>query len=605
MCKTQCVLALLALSVGVAHSWDIAVTSGDRLEFFLSNGTKSQTEESQFRDLTLLAYDAVHNMLLFVDKQSDNASIFSFNITSKKYQSLVAKKAYENIQGLAFDPVKGLLFWTDTNDRSIYWISLKPGYKNHLYGNLLIKMDDELPRAIAVDSCRGYVYWTNTNVKKPTIERALYDGTKREVIVDNNIYMPVSLAIDQQTKKLYWADDREGIHYSIESADLDGTNRKTLLTGIHHQPNTLTVSKDSIYWVDWGFKSVWQLPKNPPIEPEPVQISSFPENPFGIAANYKIEDQIQGIEECQALKSLPQNNTEISDSSNVPKDVGLFCVHGTKVNGKLLCKCTLGYTGDRCDISVCQNYCFQGDCGVNDKGKPECRCNAGYSGQRCEVNECHGYCLNNGACSLNEKNERECQCIGDFEGSRCETPKVFTTTTMPTTTAATTNSTPSPTTTTTTITEAPATAETNTSCQCNNTDSEDEPRSSMSMSSQSAIIETCGDGWDSVRDPIIIILAIICSALFLACVVLVTKILQLKKRPRIKKRIIVNKNVTPMTARPDQCEITIENCCNMNICETPCFEPRSTIRPSLLDSKPGKEEKKNLIANMEYPDDPY
>ncbi|KAF9815508.1 hypothetical protein SFRURICE_019150 [Spodoptera frugiperda] len=485
---------------------NIAVTSGDRLEFFLSNGTKSQTEESQFRDLTLLAYDAVHNMLLFVDKQSDNASIFSFNITSKKYQSLVAKKAYENIQGLAFDPVKGLLFWTDTNDRSIYWISLKPGYKNHLYGNLLIKMDDELPRAIAVDSCRGYVYWTNTNVKKPTIERALYDGTKREVIVDNNIYMPVSLAIDQQTKKLYWADDREGIHYSIESADLDGTNRKTLLTGIHHQPNTLTVSKDSIYWVDWGFKSVWQLPKNPPIEPEPVQISSFPENPFGIAANYKIEDQIQGIEECQALKSLPQNNTEISDSSNVPKDVGLFCVHGTKVNGKLLCKCTLGYTGDRCDISVCQNYCFQGDCGVNDKGKPECRCNAGYSGQRCEVNECH---------------------------------------------------------------------------------------------------ETCGDGWDSVRDPIIIILAIICSALFLACVVLVTKILQLKKRPRIKKRIIVNKNVTPMTARPDQCEITIENCCNMNICETPCFEPRSTIRPSLLDSKPGKEEKKNLIANMEYPDDPY
>lgn len=37
---------------------------------------------------------------------------------------------------------------------------------------------------------------------------------------------------------------------------------------------------------------------------------------------------------------------------------------------------------------------------------------------------------------------------------------------------------------------------------------------------------------------------------------------------RIKKRIIVNKNVTPLTARPDQCEITIENCCNMNICET-------------------------------------
>lgn len=44
-----------------------------------------------------------------------------------------------------------------------------------------------------------------------------------------------------------------------------------------------------------------------------------------------------------------------------------------------------------------------------------------------------------------------------------------------------------------------------------------------------------------------------------------------KKRPRIKKRIIVNPNVRPLTYRPqppEQCEITIENCCNMNVCET-------------------------------------
>lgn len=47
-----------------------------------------------------------------------------------------------------------------------------------------------------------------------------------------------------------------------------------------------------------------------------------------------------------------------------------------------------------------------------------------------------------------------------------------------------------------------------------------------------------------------------------------------KLRPRIKKRIIVNKNITPLTYRPqpttEQCEITIENCCNMNVCETVC-----------------------------------
>lgn len=52
---------------------------------------------------------------------------------------------------------------------------------------------------------------------------------------------------------------------------------------------------------------------------------------------------------------------------------GPFCVHGTKVFGQLHCKCTPGYIGERCDVSVCENYCFQGDCTFNDDGHPECR----------------------------------------------------------------------------------------------------------------------------------------------------------------------------------------------------------------------------------------
>ena len=43
-------------------------------------------------------------------------------------------------------------------------------------------------------------------------------------------------------------------------------------------------------------------------------------------------------------------------------------------------------------------------------------------------------------------------------------------------------------------------------------------------------------------------------------------------RPKIKKTYVVHKNVTPtpLTCRPttQQCEITIEDCCNMNICDT-------------------------------------
>lgn len=139
---------------------DIAITNGDQLEFY-TNRTKTKSEGLRFRELTALAYDAVQNMLLFVDKESDNASIFSYHITTRKYQALVRRKAYENIQGIAYDPVSSKLFWTDYHAKSIFWLSLAPGKKNDIYGNLLIKMDDELPRDIAVDSCSGYVTYDN------------------------------------------------------------------------------------------------------------------------------------------------------------------------------------------------------------------------------------------------------------------------------------------------------------------------------------------------------------------------------------------------------------------------------------------------------------
>lgn len=185
--------------------------------------------------------------------------------------------------------------------------------------------------------------------------------------------MPVSIAIDQQTRRLYWADDKEGIHYSIESSDLNGKDRKRILVGTYHQPNALTVSKDSIYWVDWGFKSVWKLSKTAPVNTEPEELIAFSnEVPFGIVANYKVADQTANVDECKTLANLSENKALINESINIPQDVGLFCLHGVKT-GNSACKCSPGYTGERCEISICQNFCFNGECSVNSKGQPECK----------------------------------------------------------------------------------------------------------------------------------------------------------------------------------------------------------------------------------------
>lgn len=76
----------------------------------------------------------------------------------------------------------------------------------------------------------------------------------------------------------------------------------------------------------------------------------------------------------------------------------------------------------------------------------------------------------------------------------------------------------------------------------------------------------------TVSYSVMAVLVVACAVLLVATVALFRRVHLLRKRPRIKKRIIVNKNVTPLTdcspLPQDQCEITIENCCNMNICET-------------------------------------
>ena len=60
------------------------------------------------------------------------------------------------------------------------------------------------------------------------------------------------------------------------------------------------------------------------------------------------------------------------------------------------------------------------------------------------------------------------------------------------------------------------------------------------------------------------------SLLFFLIIMLVIHRLHKPVRPKIRKKYVVHKNIEPLTCRPttEQCEVIIEDCCNMNICET-------------------------------------
>ncbi|KAJ8704804.1 hypothetical protein PYW08_012124 [Mythimna loreyi] len=113
-----------------------------------------------------------------------------------------------------------------------------------------------------------------------------------------------------------------------------------------------------------------------------------------------------------------------SDASNIYKlSLNPISVNKT-VNGKNIV--TLDHHCRDVAVDSCGGYIYWMTdynierARVSAEGQPECSCQAGYSGKRCEVHACHQYCLHNGTCSLNEEEEPTCECSADYEGDRCE-----------------------------------------------------------------------------------------------------------------------------------------------------------------------------------------
>ena len=189
-----------------------------------------------------------------------------------------------------------------------------------------------------------------------------------------------SLAIGQQTQRIYWIITENNLKSHLYSTELNGMNVKNSVTFMTNKamlekhPNLITLLKKDIVVMSWcadcTSKHVWKVRK-PSLLPSNYTnyLDIHAKGEVGITANYKIRDQFDGVQECQSLSSLsPQNSLKIAREYEGP-----FCVHGVKVIGQSVCECSPGYTGERCDVHVCENYCLHGTCSIDDQGLPKCR----------------------------------------------------------------------------------------------------------------------------------------------------------------------------------------------------------------------------------------
>uniref|UniRef100_A0A8C5AXU6 EGF-like domain-containing protein n=1 Tax=Gadus morhua TaxID=8049 RepID=A0A8C5AXU6_GADMO len=185
-----------------------------------------------------------HELVFWSDVTLDR--IMKANLNGSNVEEVVST-GLESPGGLAIDWIHDKLYWTDSGTSRIEVANLDGTHRK-----VLLWKSMEKPRAIALHPIEGYIYWTDWGTT-PRIEYSNMDGSNRRIIADTHLFWPNGLTIDYAGHRMYWVDAK---HHVIERADLDGRNRKAVISqGLPH-PFAITVFEDSLYWTDWHTKSI-------------------------------------------------------------------------------------------------------------------------------------------------------------------------------------------------------------------------------------------------------------------------------------------------------------------------------------------------------------
>lgn len=363
-------------------------------------------------------------------------------------EQVVQRTGNDTVTALAFDPLDRKLFWTDIDQGKIFFIPIDGPKTQQPQVLLDLSAEGARPNGLAIDICRRQLYWTNAKSRNASVERVSLNGTERRIIANKAINDPRGIVVDQLLDRVFWIDDTIGIFYAIESAKLDGSDRQLVMKDKQQNPTQLAITDDSIYWTDLDGKEVWKYPKpsydasastsnatlnvtteSSNVSLKPIKVASFEKDVLGIVARTGFYQHLVKDSHCaKYVEDMKNKLMNIAKSATTPNPIDVrvqqlqneHCVNGGTFHVQNnLCFCLPGYTGARCEISKCHNFCVHGTCQIEGTF-PKCYCQQNYYGDRCEYFKCNGHCLNNGECSVDNYGGMNCKCQDLFVGTRCE-----------------------------------------------------------------------------------------------------------------------------------------------------------------------------------------
>ncbi|XP_057608840.1 prolow-density lipoprotein receptor-related protein 1-like isoform X4 [Chionomys nivalis] len=194
-------------------------------------------------------YDLNRNMYFWVDK------VLNVFILGKP-SSVPLYPELPPVSSISLDWFTGQLYWASSSAKVIC-AGLSDGR-----GYVKILEKDLVPEELVVFPAKKYLYWVNRSENGvKTVETAGMDGSDRKTLAVVTTEEPLGLTLDHVTGRLYWIG---GYKESIETVKVDGSGRYTF-SGIFFEdedPVGLTVFENAFFWANQT-QLVRTSPSNP------------------------------------------------------------------------------------------------------------------------------------------------------------------------------------------------------------------------------------------------------------------------------------------------------------------------------------------------------